>query len=88
MPDIDVPRVAKDIANLRMQINALEAAAKNQSIPATVQEARATLRWSAIVIAAALLVSSLLKYRSDSRVERLEKRVEMLEKYHTQPASP
>lgn len=88
MSDLDVPKVIRDIADLRLHVNALEVTAKNESLSNSVKEARATVRWSAIVIAAALVASSILKFCADSRVERLEKRVEALEKYHAIPAFP
>lgn len=88
MAEMDVTRVVRDIADLRIQVNALEVAAKNESLPASMKETRVTMRWSAVIIAAALVVSSVLKYCGDSRVDRLEKRVEALEKYHAAPASP
>jgi hypothetical protein len=88
MAEMDVTRVVRDIADLRIQVNALEMTAKNEALPASMKEIRVTMRWSAIVIAAALVVSSILKYCADSRVARLEKRVEALEKYHAAPASP
>jgi hypothetical protein len=88
MAETDTSRVVRDIADLRMQVHALEVTARNETLPASVKEARSTLRWSAIVIAAALVVSSLLKYCGDGRVERLEKRVEALEKSHDGSANP
>lgn len=88
MTEMNVTRVVRDIADLRIQVNALKTTAKDDSLRASMKETRVTMRWSAIVIAAALVVSSILKYCADSRVERLEKRVEALEKYHTVPASP
>lgn len=87
MPGIDATRVARDIADLRIQVNALEVAAKPESLPVLLRETRSTVRWSAAVIAIALVVSSLVKYCNDNRVEHLEKCIEALEKYHAVPAS-
>lgn len=88
MPDLDVPRVVRDIANLRMQVNALEVTARNESLPTSMKETRSTMRWSAAVIAVALVLSSAVKFCGDSQVQRLEKRVEVLEKYHAASPAP
>jgi hypothetical protein len=88
MPDLDVPRLVRDIADLRMQVNALTVAAKNESLPASVKEARTTVRWSAIVIATALMASSILRYCADERASYLERRVDLIEKRLALPAFP
>jgi hypothetical protein len=88
MSDLDIPRVVRDIADLRMQVAALAVATKNESLPASVKEARTTVRWSAIVIAAALMASSVLRYCADERVSHLERRIDLMEKRPAFPASP
>lgn len=79
MPEGDA-RVVRDLADLQMQVNALQVAAKNESLVASMKETRVTMRWSAIVIAAALVISSTMKLCGDSRVETLEKQVQALER--------
>jgi hypothetical protein len=75
----DVDQVARGLANLRLQVDALETVAKNASLPETIAQARKTVRWSAIIVAIALIVSSLVKLYGDERVRSLEKRIEQLE---------
>lgn len=81
-------KMAREVFDLRIQVNALEVLARNTSIPALVKEVRGTIRWSACIIAAALVASSTLKYCADERAARLEKRVEILEKRPAPLASP
>lgn len=88
MPEMDIAKVAEHIANLRMQVNALEITAKNVSLPETLGKARSTVRWSAIIVSAALLASAAIHVWADKRVERLEKRIETLEKYHATSVAP
>jgi hypothetical protein len=78
----DVDQVARGLANLRLQVDALETVAKNTSLPESVAQARKTVRWSAIVVAIALIASSLIKFWGDERVRSLEKRIELLEATH------
>lgn len=83
MPDHDLTQqIARGLADLRMQVNALEITAKTTSLPDTIKETRATIRWSSVAIALALIASSTLRFCSDRRVEVLEKRVQALEHYH------
>lgn len=84
----DVARVARHLADLRMQVSSLEASAKLGSPQEMLKQTRSTVRWSAIIVALALLGSALIKLWSDKRVEALEKRVELLEKYHQAPPTP
>jgi hypothetical protein len=79
MAPADVDNVARGLANLRLQVDALETVAKNASLPETVAQARRTVRWSAFVVALALVISSLIKFWGDERVRSLEKRIELLE---------
>lgn len=81
MTENDVSQIVRHIADLRMQVSALQVAAKNESLPESVKQTRMTIRWSALLIAAALIASSLLKYCGDERVHNLERRVEALEHY-------
>lgn len=73
----------QQIANLRLQLDALEKSTKAASLPEAVVAMRKTVKWSAIVIAVALVVSSLVRLASDQRIDELEKRVQLLEKNHT-----
>jgi hypothetical protein len=79
MAPADVDQVSRSLADLKLQVNALETVAKNASLPETVAQARKTVRWSAIIVAVALIVSSLIKFWGDERVRSLEKRIEQLE---------
>lgn len=79
MAPADVDPVARSIADLRLQVSALQSATKNGSLPDTIAQARKTVRWSAIIVALALIVSSLIKFWGDERVRSLEKRIEQLE---------
>ena len=79
MAPIEVDQVARGLADLRLQVNALETVARSASLPETIAQARRTVRWSAIIIAIALVMSSLIKFWGDARVRSLEKRIEQLE---------
>jgi hypothetical protein len=79
MAPSEVDQVARGLANLRLQVDALETVAKSASLPETVAQARRTVRWSALFVAIALIVSSLIKFWGDERVRSLEKRIEQLE---------
>lgn len=79
MAPLEVDQVARGLADLRLQVNALETVAKSASLPETIAQARKTVRWSAIVVAVALVLSSLIKFWGDERVRSLEKRIEQLE---------
>jgi ABC-type sulfate transport system permease component len=74
------PSLEQQLANLRLEINALAQATKTVSVPEAVSSVRNTMKWSAIVIAIALVISSLIRMATDERVKTLEKRVEALEK--------
>jgi len=75
----EIDQVARGLANLRLQVDALETVAKSASLPETVAQARRTVRWSAILVALALVISSLIKLYGDTQARSLEKRVEQLE---------
>ena len=79
MAPLEVDQVARGLADLRLQVNALETVAKGASVPETIAQARKTVRCSAVVVAVALIVSSLIKFWGDDRVRSLEKRIELLE---------
>ena len=76
-PEVDI--VARGLANLRLQVDALEVVVKSTSLPASIAKARKTVRWSALFVALALIVSSVIKLVGDERVRSLEKRIEQLE---------
>jgi len=88
MTKAEIGQVVKQLADLRLQVSALEATAKSVSLPASVRQVRTTIRWSAILVAIALVVSSIIKVYGDRYVEALERRVEMLEKTHTRVPGP
>lgn len=79
MTDQDVSQVARQLADLRMQVNALEVTAKNGSLPEMLKQTRRTIMWSAAVVAAALIISSTFRACTDQRVNALEHRIEALE---------
>jgi hypothetical protein len=80
MTDQDVSAVVRQLADLRLQVNALEVAAKNGSLPEMLKQTRRTILWSAVAVAIALIVSSTFRACSDSRVQALEHRIETLER--------
>ena len=82
MPD----QVSREIANLKLQIDALQKTAQAASLPEAIAKMRGTVRWSAVAIAVALVVSSIVRMVSDSEVRELRTRVERLEK--SLPVSP
>ncbi len=79
MTDQDVSQVARQLADLRMQVNALEVAAKNGSLPEMLKQTRRSILGSAALLALALIVSSTFRACTDSRVSALEHRIEALE---------
>lgn len=73
-------RLARGLADLRLQVNALQVVAKTGSLPETIAKARKTVWRSAILLAAALIVSATIKVVFNDRLQLLEKRVEQLER--------
>lgn len=74
-----VAQVAHQLADLRLQVNALEVAAKNGSLPEMLKQTRRTISVSAAVVALALIISSTFRACSDRRTNALERRIEALE---------
>ncbi len=73
-------QVARQIADLRLQVNALEVAAKNGSLPEMLRQTRRTILWSALFVGIALVASSFIRAQGeDAKVRSLEQRVEQLE---------
>ena len=85
MTDQLAAQIAKQLADLRLQVNAIEVVSKGSSLPGMLKQTRKTVTWSAIVIAGALIVSSIIKLYGDTRVEKLEDRIQMLEHGTKQP---
>lgn len=79
MTEQAVAQVAKQLADLRLQVNALEVVSKGSSLPDMLRQTRRTVTWSAILIAIALIVSSVIKIYGDTRIKNLEDRIQMLE---------
>lgn len=77
-----------DVANLKLQMAALRQSAQAASLPEAVANMRSTIRWSATVIAAALVVSSALRLVADAEVQDLRRRVERLERERDVKALP
>ena len=80
MTESDVARVARQVADLRLQVDALQVIAKSASLPETMNAVRKTIRISAILICCALLVSSVIRAWDDRQVRALEERIEVLER--------
>ncbi len=79
MTEQAIAQVAKQLADLRLQVNALQIVAKNGSLPEMLKQTRRTIWLSALLVAVALLVSGYLHMRGDSRTRALEQRIERLE---------
>lgn len=80
MDDQTAAQLVRQLADLRLQVNALEVAAKNGSLPEMLKQTRRTIMWSAVIVAVGLIVSSTFRACSDSRVNALEHRIETLER--------
>lgn len=73
-------QLVRQLADLRLQVNALEVTAKTGSLPETVNQARKTIRWSAALVAVALMISSVIRScEGDRQIHQLERRIERLE---------
>lgn len=79
---------ARDLANLKLQMDALQKSVQNASLPEAFAMMRSTMKWSAMIIAAALLVSSIIRLVSDNEVRELRRRVEKLENHHAEKPLP
>jgi hypothetical protein len=75
----DQERLLKGLANLELQVSALQTSTKDGTLPGMLKQTRRTILGSAVVVAVALIVSSLIKFWGDERVRSLEKRIELLE---------
>jgi len=82
-PEQDTDPRARDLANLRLEVNALSSKINTADLPAALAGVRRTIIWAAVAIAVALIVSGLFHLIGNSRVEQLERRVEQLEKYRS-----
>lgn len=76
----EIDEVAKKLADVRLQVHALQAATKDASLPETLKQTRRTIHWSAAAIAVALIVSSCIKACTDARVHDFDHRLEVLER--------
>ena len=75
------------MADLRLQIDALEKTTKATSLPEALVSMRKTGEWSSVVIALALIISALIRLVQDGEIRALEKRIEHLEKALPSPRS-
>lgn len=75
---------ARDLANLRLEINALASRMEAASLPDALRSVKRTITWSAVGIAVALVLSGLLHLWGSTKVDRLEERVLRLERYHSE----
>lgn len=72
--------VEQQIANLRLEVSALETATKVASLPHAVVQMRRTMALSALGVALALIVSSVIRMYDSDRYHSLEHRIELLER--------
>lgn len=79
MPHDLPPEQARDLANLRLEVSALASKINVASLPEQLRSVRRTIGWSAMGIAFALALSGILHSCGTSKVERLERRIEVLE---------
>jgi hypothetical protein len=79
MTEQAVNQVAKQLADLRLQVNALEVVAKNGSLPEMLKQTRRTILASAVLVVAALIGSSVIRSCQDAKVRSLEQRIDQLE---------
>lgn len=79
MTPIDIDQVARTLANLRLQVGALETVAKAASLSEAIAAARRTVQRAAAIVAVALVASSLIRACSDTRAQTLERRIRHLE---------
>lgn len=80
MPDQVAAQIAKQLADLRLQVNALEVVAKNGSLPEMLGQTRRTILFSALLVAAALLALGVMYIWGNARVRDLQERIEHLER--------
>ena len=78
-------QVIRQIADLRMQVAALETTTKHASLPEMLKQTRRTIFWSALLVAIALVVSSVVRVCSDSKARALEDRIQQLERASKKP---
>lgn len=70
---------ARDLANLRLEVNALASKINAAALPEAIASMRKTIIWAAVAIAGALVVSGLMHLFGTSQLDKLEQRVEKLE---------
>lgn len=81
MAPTDLDRVAKNVADLRMQVSALEVVTKNASLSSTLQQVRVTVRWCAVLVSIALVASAVIRSCGDDlALQRLGRRVDAIER--------
>jgi hypothetical protein len=80
MDEQAVLQVTRQVADLRMQVAALETTTKNASLPEMLKQTRRTIFWSALLVAIALVVSSMVRVCSESKTKALEERIQQLER--------
>ena len=72
-------RVLRDLADLRLKVNALEIVSKSTSLAEMLKQMRRAIWWSALLVVLALLGSSFVRVWQDHRVRELEDRLQTLE---------
>jgi hypothetical protein len=75
----DAEARARDIANLRIEVSTLSGQVSGVSLPKALAGVRRTVTVAAILVSAALLVSSAIHAWSTREVRDLRRRVERLE---------
>jgi hypothetical protein len=79
MTEGEAKRIAAQVADLRMQINALVASTKHGNLPALLLQTRRTMLLTGLAISFALLASVVVRTWQDRNVSDLQDRVEDLE---------
>jgi len=75
----DDARIARQLADLRLQVSALEVSTKTHSLPDMLRQTRRTIWMTGILICAALVASLCVRTWQDHRIQALEDRVKLLE---------
>lgn len=77
-PDED-SRVAKQLADLRLQVSAIEVATKASSLPDMLRQTRRTIWITGMLICASLVASAFIRICQNTSAPVLEDRIKALE---------
>lgn len=78
-------QMSRDLANLRLQVEALAKLAQGTSLSEGIAQMRSTVRWSAFALAVAFVVSTVMRMPSNAGLSALRLRVERLEHFAEKP---